>query len=325
MRAPRAELLAEIRRTTLLYNALVGLVGAIGVTLSLVLSDDAWFPAALALVGGALVSAALVSFVFGSITIRETTQQVDRAVAVALEDALAPVRGTLYASALENYRWDCHVDIAAGDTSHEYLDQALRIAYRVTDVPEELRFICLATTRDEVLKPYAHDPRYVFRWLIEEALDPQDESVFRVDDVLIDGELIHERQIDSPRISDARASQVVVAVPERHRTPGSHAVEFSIRARKFVGRDRRLRIQTHLFRLVSDGEFRLTVGAGLRAVRIEPSTGQIAVVGPAIRTVCSTLYPSPLSSVGGIIRVPHPMQAGSSVVFRIDRLDPTSP
>jgi len=319
VRAPRTELIAETRRSTLLYNALVGTLGGVCVAVAVVVSNDAWMPSALGLIGGALVSAALVSFVFGSITIRETTQQVDRAVAVALEDALAPVRGTLYAMALESYRWDCHLDVADDDPSHEYLEQGLRIAYRMSDVPEELRFICLATTRDEALTPYTTDPRYVFRWLVEDTLDPQQEQVFRVGDVLVDGEIIGDRKTLTPHVAGARASEVVVTVPDRLRAPGSHSIEFAVRTRKFVGRDERLRIQTHLFKLVSDGEFRLTVGAALGATRVEPSTGQIAPVGPSLRTVCSPLYPAPLGSIGGIIRVPHPMQAGSSVVFRVDR------
>jgi hypothetical protein len=76
---------------------------------------------------------------------------------------------------------------ADGDPHPEYGHQLIRLSYRLPAMPRELRMVCLASFSDHVLDPYADDPRYVFRWLVDEGLDPQDQEIFQIVQLCIDG------------------------------------------------------------------------------------------------------------------------------------------
>jgi hypothetical protein len=103
------------------------------------------------------------------------------------------------------------------------------------------------------------------------------------------------------------------------RTGGDHTIEFAVFVRKRVGQDRQIRIQTHLFKLVTNAEFRLGVGRGIGATKVEPSTAQVAAVSPARGVVCGPTFPDGYEHAAAIVKIPYPIQAGSSIVFRIDR------
>lgn len=102
--------LKEVRRTVRVYNTLIFVIGAVVLVVAARLSGQSMVLKGLEALGTTLVSAALVSFVFGAITIRDTTLQVGQAVSNAMQDTLQPLREAMLAEALSLYRWDCYVD-----------------------------------------------------------------------------------------------------------------------------------------------------------------------------------------------------------------------
>ncbi len=269
--------------------------------------------------GTTLVSAALVSFVFGAITIRETTLQVGQAVSTAMQDTLQPLREAMLAEALSLYRWDCFIDCPADDDPlPAYAHQLLRISYRIPEVPRELRLICIASFSDTTLKPFVDDARYLFRWLVDEGLDPAEHHIFRVAGVRVDGQLLQrgkERRFEN---QGNLAVEHHYAVPSELRTLGSHAIDFAVAVRKYVGDDRRVRIQTQLFRAVTDAEFRLTVGPHLRPLTLAVQVSEVSPLGPGHPISCGSTYADPYGQVAGQALFHFPLQSGSNVAFNIE-------
>src|SRR5215831_8233127 len=95
-----------VRRSVVLANTLSLLVGLVCVVVAAFLSRQEITSTVLSLLGGAFVSASVVTLVLGALTVRETTEQIDSAVLRGLQDVLEPIRVPLYAAALAHYRYD---------------------------------------------------------------------------------------------------------------------------------------------------------------------------------------------------------------------------
>lgn len=314
--ADQRHVIAEVRRTVRIYNLLIFLLGAAALFLSINRAHDDPVVKFLEVAGGALVSAALVSFVFGQITIRDTTLQVDQAIDQALREVLEPIRENLFTGALARYRWDCHLD---GLGSDGYAMQAMRISYQVANLPRELRIICVSSLSDEPFSMLTGDYRYIFRWQIDVGLELEHAECFRVDHVRING---LELPQPSPRRIELRGSPAIeyrfpLAEPRRH--PEVHYVEFNVAARKYVGADREIRVQAFTFRPILDAEYRLTVGDSIGAQILNTQVSGLSRLGASGLTQQGRTYPEVFGRSAAHAIFTTPLQTGSSVVFTVDR------
>ena len=83
-----------LRRSVLLANGLALLVGLILVVIAASLSSQTVLWTIAGVIGGALVSATVVTFTLGGISLTETITQVDSALLRGLQSVLSPVRET---------------------------------------------------------------------------------------------------------------------------------------------------------------------------------------------------------------------------------------
>ncbi|MEU0414502.1 hypothetical protein ABZ307_42970 [Streptomyces griseorubiginosus] len=312
-------LMNEVRRTVRTYNLLVFVVGAVALVLSVNRAHDDVVVKSLEVIGTTLVSAAMVSFIFGQITIRDTTLQVDQAIDDALREVLEPIRENLFAGALARYRWDCHLGAPDPDG---YARQAMRISYQVHEIPRELRFICVSSLTDEPFTRLEGDHRYVFRWQVDEGLAPGDPGCFSVGHVSVDGQVLRPA---SPRSTNLHGSPAVeyrfpVSEPRRHH--GFHTVEFSVTARKYLGREREIRVQVYVFRPVLDAEYRLTVGEAIGAQILNTQVSGLSRLGAGGMAHYGQTYPDVFGKVAAHAIFTTPLHTGSCVVFSIDRGHP---
>ncbi|MEU6090743.1 hypothetical protein ABZ865_28830 [Streptomyces sp. NPDC047085] len=308
--------IAEVRRTVRIYNLLILVMGTIALVISVNRAHDDVIVKCLEVIGSTLVSAAVVSIIFGQITIRDTTLQVDQAIDHALREVLEPIRENLFAGALARYRWDCHLDGLATDG---YAVQAMRVSYQVSNLPTELRFVCVSSLSDEPFSTLAGDNRYVFRWQIDEGLALTDRNCFRVDHVRINGQEL--RQVP-PRQTALRGSPAIeyrFPLSEQRRHHGLHYVEFHVVARKYLGSDREIRVQATTFRPILDAEYRLTVGETIGSQILNTQVSGLSRLGASGLTQHGRTYPEAFGQVAGYAIFTTPLQTGSTVVFTVDR------
>lgn len=316
----RQRLLREVRRTVLVYNALTLVVGGILVIVAVRLAHSNVPAKSLEVIGTALASAALVSFVFGGVTVRDTTLQVRHAVRNAMHDTLQPLRDALHAEALAEYRWDCHLDAPApGDSHPDYGYQLLRLSYRVLTVPRQLRMVCLASFSDDVLDAYSDDPRYVLRWLVDEGLTPDDAEIFEVIGLRVDGEPLLQPRPIPLNVLGRPGVEYRFPVPPAQRSLGAHTVELAVCVRKYIGSERRVRIQTQLFRPATDAEYRLTVGPGLAARKLTVQISEVSPLSAGHAIASGSTYPGRFGHLAGHAQFPFMLMKGSTVAFAIDR------
>ncbi|MEU6847217.1 hypothetical protein ABZ930_35640 [Streptomyces sp. NPDC046716] len=301
------------------YNLLVFVMGAIALVLSVNRAHEDVLVKTLEVVGSTLVSAALVSFIFGQITVRDTTLQVDQAIDDALREVLEPIRENLFAGALARYRWDCHLDAPEADG---YAVQAMRVSYQVHELPREIRFICVSSLTDESFTRLAGDDRYVFRWQVDEGLTPDDPDCFRIGHVRVDGQLLNAPGPRPTTLHGSRAVEYRYPVSEPRRHHGFHSVEFSVTAKKYLGVDREIRVQAYVFRPVLDAEYRLTVGESIHAQIINTQVSGLSRLGSGGMAHHGQTYPNSFGQVAAHAIFTTPLQTGSSVVFSIDRGNP---
>lgn len=144
-----------IRRSVLLANALALVVGLVLVVTAAFLSNQQVIATVLSLIGGAFVSAAVVTLVLGALAVRETVEQVDSALLRGLQDVLDPIRDPVFAGSLVAYRWDCFLACPLADDEHpDYAYQNMRISYRVDAVPAALQLVCAASRDDRALEEF---------------------------------------------------------------------------------------------------------------------------------------------------------------------------
>ncbi len=311
-----------IRRSVLLANALALLVGLVLVVIAAFLSNQQVLATVLSLIGGAFVSAAVVTLVLGALAVRETVEQVDSALLRGLQDVLDPIRDPVFAGSQVAYRWDCYLACPLPDDEHpDYAYQNMRISYRIDTLPSAFQLVCAASRDDRALEEFRAED-YIFRWLVDDDLDPTDPMVFRVGMVQIDNEQLKSKPATTTRVVGGTARHLTYEVPRRLRQTVGHTVEFQVLVRKFVGRETRLRIQAQLFRSVTDAEYRLTVDPGLKVTRLWPSAAEVSAIGVARGGSIESTYAPPFDMHAAIVHLPFPLQPGSTVAFLVDR-DPS--
>lgn len=170
-----------------------------------------------------------------------------------------------------------------------------------------------------MLEPFVDDARYVFRWLVDEGLDPAEPHVFRVGGLRVDGQLLQPGKERRFEIHGNLAVEHRYAVPVELRTLGSHTLDLAVAVRKYVGDDRRVRVQTQLFRAVTDAEFRLAIDPRLRPLTVAVQVSEVSPLGPGHPISCGSTYPDPYGQVAGQALFHFPLQSGSSVAFNIER------
>jgi hypothetical protein len=315
----RVEPTLWLRRSVLLANGLALLVGLVLVIIAASLSSQTVLWTIAGVIGGALVSATVVTFTLGGISLTETITQVDSALVRGLQSVLTPVRETVLAGALSAYRWDCWLACPSDDDPYpDYAYQALRISYRLDNLPPAIRFVCAATRNDQVLEQLTADD-YVFRWLIDDHLQVGDPHIFRVSMVRIDNEDLGGADVHTESLLGAPARVITYPVSRKVRETLGHTLEFQVLVRKYLGDETRVRIQTQLFRTVADAEFRLTVDPALDVDRLFPSASEVSALGVTYGGSCESTFPEPFGPHAGIVRLPFPLQSGSCVGFTLDR------
>jgi hypothetical protein len=311
-----------VRRSVLLANALALVVGLVLVVIAAFLSEQQVIATVLSLIGGAFVSAAVVTLVLGALAVRETVDQVDRALLRGLQDVLDPIRDPVFAGSLVSYRWDCFLACPLPDDQHpDYAYQNMRISYRVDAVPGALQLVCAASRDDRALEEFRAED-FILRWLIDDDLDPTDPMIFRAGIVSVDNESLKSRQVKTVNVIGGTARILTYDVPRRLRQTPGHTVEFQVLVRKFVGRETRLRIQAQLFRSVTDAEYRLSVDSGLKVTRLWPSAAEVSAIGVARGGSIESTYAPPFDNQAAIVHLPFPLQPGSTIAFLVDR-EPT--
>ncbi|MFD5841925.1 hypothetical protein [Streptomyces chartreusis] len=314
--ADQRSLIAQVGQTVRIYNLLVMVVGAVILVTSINRSHDDALSKSLEVVGTALVSAALVSFIFGQITIRDTTLQVDQAIDRALREVLQPVRENLFAGALARYRWDCHLDRLGPDG---YATQAIRISYQDPEMPRELRFICVSSPSDEPFGALSRDSRYVFRWRVNEGSGPINVDSFRVYQVCVDGEQLRQAPARQTTLRGVPAIEFKFPLPESRLRYGMHSVEFRVVTRKRLGADRKIRVLAHVFRPVLDAEYRLAVGESVGAQALSTHVSGVSRLGAGGLTQHGCMHPASFGHAAAYAIFATPLQVGSSIAFTIDR------
>jgi len=114
------------------------------------------------------------------------------------------------------------------------------------------------------------------------------------------------------------------SVPRNLRQTVGHTVEFQVLVRKYIGDERRVRVQTQLFRSVTDAEFRMTVDPTLGVERLFTAASEVSAIGVARGGSAESTFVEPFDQHAGIVRLPFPLQAGSSVAFTLDCIGETS-
>ncbi len=309
----------QLRKIVVLANVLAFTIGLVCVVAASLLTHQQVLTTVLSLIGGAFVSAAVVTLAIGSLTVRETTEQVDSAVLRGMQDVLGPVRDPLFAGALSAYRYDCMLLCPpAGDAHPDYLYQNFRISYRIETLPKTVSVVCLASHDDACLAPYG-GPEYLLRWMIDEALDPDDPEIFHIGAVRVDARDLESMPSTREPVAGGRARIDHFSVPQEVRRTTGHLVELTVTARKYIGTDRRIRIQAQVFRHVTDAEYRLTIDPALRPTRLGVSASEISTLGAARGASVRATFPEPFGNLAGLVQLPFPLQPGSVMAFTIDR------
>lgn len=232
---------------------------------------------------------------------------------------MTPIRDPLYGSALAAYRYDCHLLCPpAGDPEPDYLYQCVRISYRVEELPAVLRVVCAASRDDRALEGLEAED-YILRWMVDDNLDVADDRIFSFGGIRIDGIEIASANVEFQPIAGGRARIQRFPVPRGLRGTVGHKLEFSFITRKYIGSDRRIRIQAQLFRHVTDAEYRLTVDPALRLSRLYVSASEVSALGVAQGASVRALYPEPFDCFAAIAQLPFPLQPGSTIAFQLDR------
>lgn len=301
----------------------MGLVAGAVVVAGRSSDESVWLEVIFQISGTALVSAALVSIVLGSAVMQETVVRAEAAVAQSIEDLLDPVRDVIYADAFRNYRWDCYLSLPpTDDPLPDYAYQTLRISYATDAMPDDVRIICVAARSDDVLRRFADDDRYLFRWLVDDQLDPHDSTICQVGSVRVDGVELEAPKILSPELGEGTAAaEYVWHVPRQAALTGDRLIDLQVTVRKYVGTDRRVRVATTLFRTVTDAEFRLVAATDFHPCRIYTITQDVTRIGPERGDWCGSLFSGPHADVAGVAHFRHALQRGSVVAFLLDRLD----
>lgn len=177
-------------------------------------------------------------------------------------------------------------------------------------------FYCVASMADDAISAFVDDPRYQFRWIVDEGLDPNDRMLFDVTRVSLDGRELNAREV-APRLQ-YKARQVSYSVPRGHGESRRHKISFDVLVRKHFGSERRVRIRTQLFQTTFGADFRCTISESVLMSKAWISTSEVTGFGPMQPvTGKSRLVQGLPCSLH--VRYDAPLQPGSTVAFHLDR------
>lgn len=131
------------------------------------------------ILGSILISSALISLVLSASTIHESRLQVREEIERSVGRVLSPMQEMIEDQAQRDYRWHCLLAMPADSTDLQDFGIAeIEISKEVALIPDTMRFICIAAPSDEEFRPYADDPSYFLRWVVDRTLDPSDPATF---------------------------------------------------------------------------------------------------------------------------------------------------
>jgi DNA-binding SARP family transcriptional activator len=236
--------------------------------------------------------------------------------------AIAQLRDTAplqpLSHALRGYRWDGHLcKPGAGDPHPDFGLLYARIAFGASALPAWIHVGCDAHDGWGARVP-SDGAVLAVRSPVDPTLDPSDERVFAVEELLVDGEPLAA----ADRPGTAPGVDRTFAVPARADGSVRH-VDLLVRSRVYLGADARVPVSAVLPEQVTDAEFRLTVAPDIRARRLSVGTSQIAPFGTAGHAQCGKLFGPAGGAKGAFARFVFPLRDGSGVQFEIER-EPTA-
>lgn len=299
-------------RTAYIWSALVGVVGVLLVILFD--GESGTLPRALSLLGQAFFSAGVVAVTFGWISSEENEVRINHIFKRNIRETIRPIVSRALEGAQIDRSWKCHLEAPKeDDLLSDYFYQTLTVSYSISNCPTELRFIGVASLSPD----WSHyqDNRYQFRWELDEGLDPKDDSVFRVDNVRLDGRALDQ----SERIQDDITSELRYEVPRERHGQGVR-ISFVVSVRKFFGSESRIPIITKIFDDVIRAEYMLSVGSSVGATHIHYSCDGVTTWTGGLVDYEGEEVTDPLGMpVSRSIRLLEPIQRGSQVSFIIGR------
>jgi hypothetical protein len=227
--------------------------------------------------------------------------------------------GDVLLEALHSYRWDAYLFAPDEEDPHpEFAVESIRIAYQAIHLPEILRVACFAAESDDALRRLTMNHGYWFRWLVDPALDPADETVFATEALLVDGRPVECASVEPLELDGGHGVVRLFHLPEPE-GHGLHGVDVLARSRLYTGSDRRIHVEAVAPRPVTDAEFRLTVSRGMAARKITVSTAQVTPLTGEGAPVSGPLFTRSGKEMGAVARFAYPLQQGSGVTFEIER------
>ena len=299
-------------RTAYIWAALVGMVGVLLVILFN--GESETLPRALSLLGQAFFSAGVIAVTFGWISSEENEVRIDRIFKRNIRETVRPTISRALEGAQVDRSWKCHLEAPKkDDLLSDYFYQVLTVSYSISNCPTELRFVGIASTSPEWTR--YQDDRYQFRWEFDEGLDLSNNSIFRVDNVRLDGRVLDQ----SRPVHGGNISERIYEVP-RHRHGQEVRISFMVSVRKFFGSESRIPIITKVFSDVTRAEYMLSVGSSVGATHIHYSCDGVTTwTGGLVDHESEEVTDPSGQPVSRSIRLLEPIQRGSQVSFVIER------
>lgn len=302
-------------RTAYIWSLLVGIIG---ITLFVVFDEHSSSIARpISLVGQALFSAAVVAITFGWISSEENEIRIERIVEHNLKSALRPVVSRTFEHALKDRSWRCHLEAPKPDDQlSDYLYQFITLSYRIPTCPSSLRFIGIAYKSPD-WSSYS-DLEYQLRWEFDEGLDLTNPSVFRINQVRLDGQ-----QLKASNIKHANnLSEHRYEVP-RDKQSQEVLLSFTVLVRKYVGTETRIAVATKVFNDVDGADFMLSIGSSIGAKSISSSCdGVTSLLGGPVGYENDYIKDISNRPISLTVRLLGPIQRDSQVLFEVIRANP---
>jgi hypothetical protein len=320
LRATQREL-RQARRLSQLIGALVFLLGVLFFLAYFLLPGSGARSVA---VESALVlanvcfSASLVAILVSRAILEEANLSARAAIQQSVDETLAPIRDTLLTDSQQEYRWHCILGMPGlQDPFQNYAIQKISIEKTVNTLPDELRFVCVASYADDVFGPYTDDRRYQLRWVIDSELDPRNVAISDVLSCRLNGQDLNPRAL-TQSVSEPVTKIFAFAVPDELKGATKYRLEYSVLLRKHIGADSRVLVRTQLFATTFGADFWCVVAPNLGVTGSWISSSEVSVIGPAQapdgRVFYQEGFPADLH-----IRYSAPLQSGSTVGFHLTR------
>lgn len=312
------------RRATLWLTVCILLAGLIVLIGFFRLADPNQHPfwqEVLYLLATVLISSALISLIVGRASVDQQTLEMRETVERAIDAALTPIRGILQEGSQTDYRWHCIAGApSADDPWQDYAWQRVEIFKRLQSVPEKLLAVAVSELGESALEQYEGDDRCFLRWVVDVDLPLDNERIFAMGPVRLNGQALVPTTKDTKR-GDALIREFWYSVPgPLPESMSGHDLEYSFLTRKHTANDSRVRFRTQVFQHTYGAEFRCTIAPSLRPKTFHANASEVSPLGPDLRQngalVADVMQPGPWSIV---VRFESPIQRGSAVAFHIDR------